>query len=120
MECITNNIIEINRGDTFTSTLYLNKGTEQEPLQYVLKDGDEVYLGVMEPNVPFENAILKKKYTYKNLDKDNNVVIRIEAEDTTCLLPGKYFYQIKLKIKNKDNTYDINTVVPKNEFIIME
>lgn len=120
MECIdSNNIIALNRGDTFTSLLSLNAGTDLNPIPYVLKDEDEVYMGVMEPDQPFENAILKKKFTKDNL-KGNDIYIRLEHTDTTCLLPGKYFYQIKLKIKNEDNTYDINTVVPKTEFIILE
>lgn len=120
MECIENNIIELNRGDTFTSELNLNAGTDLNPVQYVLKDGDELYLGVMEPNQPFENAIIKKKFTNANKLPNNNILIRLEAEDTVCLLPGKYFYQIKLKYLNDYGTYDVNTVVEKTQFTILE
>ena len=120
MECIQNNIIEVNRGDTFTSELYLNTGTDLNPVQYILKPGDELYMGVMEPNQPFENAIVKKKFTSANLLPNNNVLIRLGPEETTCLMPGKYFYQIKLKYLNEYDSYDVNTVVEKTQFIIME
>lgn len=120
MEYITsNNIITLNRGDTFTSLLFLNSGTDSNPIQYILKDTDEVYMAVMQADEQFENAILKKKFTSKNV-KEGNIYIRLESEDTACLIPGKYFYQIKLKIDNEDGTFDINTVVPKTEFIILE
>lgn len=116
-----NNIVNLTRGDSFSVPLFLNKGTGLKPLRYVLKEGDEVFLAIMEPNQQFENAILKKVYNTDNLNKNGDVVIELEPEDTECLIPGKYFYQIKAKfIREGGKKPAVNTVVPKTEFWIEE
>lgn len=81
---------------------------------------DQIYLGVMEPNQPFECAIIKKTYTSENLNENGDVVIRLDPDDTVCLIPGKYFYQIKSRLVNKDETYDVHTIVGKTELWIIE
>lgn len=59
---INNNIITINRGDTFIFPLYINNGSNISPNNLELTDKMTLYVGVMEPNQPFENAIIKKRY----------------------------------------------------------
>lgn len=113
------NKIRLTRGDTFLTTLFLNQGTDFEPMRYVLEQDDKVYLGIMEPNQPFEYALIKKVYTKDNLTEDGDVLIRLEPEDTECLMPGKYFYQIKLAFTQKGKL-QINTVVDKTQFEIQE
>ena len=98
-----NNNVTVTRGDSFKRPLFLNSGTDLKPSRYVLKDSDEVYLGIMEPNQPFENSIVRKKFS-----------------DTEKLIPGTYYYQIKAKFINEDLTYDVNTVVQKTKFVIEE
>ena len=49
LKVYNNNIIEFNRGDSFTLTLSINEGTKIDPLYYSLSDTDEVYFGIMEP-----------------------------------------------------------------------
>ena len=196
-----NNIVSMNRGDSFTTTLFLNKGTDLEPLRYILNDclyiektttlvegsilkagslikesssinniiynedvsleedlvilydsslsiesfinkgslikansiinsktikddllieGDEIYLAICEPNQPFECALVKKKYNSEDLDKDGDVKISIEHDDTKCLLPGKYYYMIKAKFLKEDGKFMVNTVVPFTEWFILE
>lgn len=113
--------ITLTRGDTASPSLFLNKGTDLKPLRHILQDGEEVYFAIMEPNQPFECAIVKKLLTKDNLNKNGDVVINIEHDDTRCLLPGKYFYQIKASIYNSEtDKYEINTVVQKTEFTLEE
>lgn len=81
---------------------------------------DQVYLGVMQPNQPFESAIIKKTFTSKNVNEYGDVLIKLTPEDTVCLTPGKYFYQVKTKLINDDGEYDVNTVVDKTPLYIIE
>lgn len=117
-----NNIITMTRGDTFSTPLFINSGKALSPIRYTLVEGDEVFLALMEPNQPFEKAILKKRYDYENLNDHGDVVIKIEHNDTRCLLPGKYFYQIKAKIHDEtsEDGYRVNTVVNKTIWNILE
>ena len=115
-----NNSIMVNRGDTFSIPLYINMGTDMNPIQYELMQGAEVYLGVTEPNQLFEDAIIKKKYDYTNVDKDGNIIVSFATNDTVCLLPGLYYYQIKAKLPLNDGTFAVSTIVPKTPFYILE
>lgn len=99
-----NDILTLTRGDTYSMPLFLNKGTDNCPIRYVLQDTvlngrvigtDEIYVGIMEYNQPFECALVRKLYTKKNLNKYGDVIIDLKSNDTKCLHPGKYYYQIK-------------------------
>ena len=117
----SNGIITVNRGDSFEFPLTLNIGSSINRIEYQLAETDVLYLGVMEPNQPFETAILRKKFTFKDLDEDKNILIRFWPEDTVCLLPGKYYYQVKLQtIDANTGRYDVETVVDKTLFYIQE
>lgn len=117
----SNGIITVNRGDSFELPVTLNIGSSVARVMYTLKETDVLYLGVMEPNQPFETAILRKKFTYADLDSDNNINIRFWPEDTVCLLPGKYYYQIKLEtVDEKTGRKDVETVIDKTLFYIQE
>lgn len=96
----SNNIISMTRGDSWSAPLFLNKGTALKPLRRTLSSKDAVYFAIMEPNQPFEDAIVKKKFTNKDVNKNKDVVVKITPDDTACLIPGKYFYQIKAKFIN--------------------
>ena len=115
------NIITLSRGDTVNLPLFINEGSDLLPILYELKDNDKLYLGVMEPNQPFERAIVKKIFTNQSKkDQNNLILIKLEHEDTRELIPGKYFYQIKLRKQNEDETYDIHTIVDKTLLLIIE
>lgn len=45
-----NGIITINKADTFIFETFLNIGTPWNKNNYILKNDDNAYLGVMEPN----------------------------------------------------------------------
>ena len=89
----SNGIVTVNRGDSFEFPVRLNVGNSMQNIEYSLTKNDVLYLGIMEPNQPFELAIVRKKFVYSDLDEDGNISIRFWPEDTQCLLPGKYYYQ---------------------------
>lgn len=115
-----NNVITITRGDSASFSLYLNKGTNLDLSRYVLKGNDAVYMGIMEPNKRFEDAIIKYKFTTADLDHDNNVKIKIKATDTEYLEPDKYFYQIKLTYTDDDGDEQVSTVISRTEFFVQD
>lgn len=108
--------ISLNRGDTATFSLNINAGTDLYPLEFKLKEKDCLYMGIEEPNQPFEKAIVKKVINTRNnlIDKDGNILVDIEPDDTVCLMPGLYYYEIKAKLyrgnqfKNKYLTITFN------------
>ena len=73
-----NGIITVNRGDSFQFPLVLNMGTNLEPEKYVLGSNAFVYFAVMEPNKPFENALIRKKF-------DNISIFAQIVEKRKCL-----------------------------------
>ena len=116
-----NGIVTVNRGDSFEFPITLNIGSSIDRTDYVLGQTDVLYLGIMEPNQPFETALIRKKFTHADLDSDNNIVIRFWPEDTVCVLPGKYYYQVKLQtIDEQTGRKDVETVIDKTLFYIQE
>ena len=117
-----NNIIKINRGDTFSFDL--NIVDEGSPTgQYILQEDDVLYLGIMDPNQQFEDALVKKSYTKDDCDEEGNFVITIKAEDTIDLCPGVYYYAIKLhRLINNEEEYldEVITIINKTKFIICD
>lgn len=115
-----NNIVMINRGDTFTFdfTIYDENSPEG---RYILKDDDALYFGIMDPHQLFEDAIVRKKYTKEDTDELGNLIITLKPEDTLDLCPGVYYYAIKLhKLTDNEEEYidEVITVVNKTKFII--
>ncbi len=96
----------LNRGDNASFTLCINQGSNLSPLQYKLKEMDNLYFAIEEPNQPFENAIVKKVINLQNnlLDKNGNITFDIVSDDTVLLMPGLYYYEIKAKLY-KGNEY---------------
>lgn len=116
-----NCIINMTRGDSFEVALFLNQGTEADPLRYTLSDKDEVYFGVMECNQRFEDALIRKKFTHQDLNENGDVVVSFQHEDTVNVFPDMYYYEVKLRKFNEvSNTYEVHTVVQKTKFFIEE
>lgn len=115
-------IVTVNRGDSFELPIILNVGDSIDFRSYQLRPTDTLYLGVMEPNQPFECALIRKKLTFEDVDIYGNLVVHFNSRDTECLLPGKYYYQIKLQTPSDQETeeYDVETVVDKTLFYIQE
>lgn len=76
----SNGIIECYRGDDFEVTLFVNKGTELEPMRWSIKDNEDnaVYFSVMEPNRDFNCGIIRKKY-----DKSSIYLVEPDTSDYT-------------------------------------
>lgn len=111
-------IIRLTRGDSCKMPLFINKGTELKPIRYNLRENDKsvIYLSVMQPNQYFENGCIRKVFSKENnweLNDLGDLIISIEPIDTVYLLPGKYFYEIKIDL-NGDN--QVNTIIQKTEF----
>lgn len=107
------NEIDINRGDSATIPVSINQGDALHPFYYELGENDYVFMGIEEPNQPFENAIVKKVIDHSAIrDREGNYLIELESDDTSCLLPGLYYYEIKAKLYRENqyiNGYEILT-----------
>ena len=118
-----NGIITLHAGDYFEAPLFLNIGDFRK---YELQDGDKVYFGIMEPNQPFEWAIVRKVLTKDDVDESGNPVIKLKTKDTIRLMPGLYYYEVKLAMASEDSDSDdfdepiLYTVVPKTKLFLLE
>ncbi len=108
---ILNNIIVMNRGDTYEFTLNISDGAED----YALQGADTVYFGIMDPGQPFETALVRKRFTAEDVDAAGILTIRLDPEDTLDLYPGKYFYSVKLHLDHEE--LDYNTMLPTGAYI---
>ena len=120
---MANNIIVLNRGDSYSFNLTIIDENSESGI-YSLEGNDTVYLGIMDPNQPFELALVKKKYTVEDLDEAGNLFIEILPEDTVDLFPGIYYYSIKLKIDHTDDDgfefSGVKTIINNTKFILCD
>ena len=119
---MANNIIAINRGDTYSFDFIINDDS-QENGRYILKNDDVLYFGLMDPHQPFENALVKKRFTKDDCDEFGNLTIIIRSEDTLDLVPGVYYYSIKLhKVTDNELEYidEVVTIINKTKFVIYD
>lgn len=116
--------ITVNRGDSFQTPIFINKGTEINPNRYELTEDDTLYFAVMEPNQRFEDALIKKVYD-KDSEKNEkgDILIKFDPIDTEYVLPGEYRYTVKLRTITPTEIPDLNieevqTIVPEKVFFI--
>lgn len=117
---MANNIITINRGDTFTFDFTIDDDSSESG-RYILSNDDVLYFGLMDPHQPFECALVKKRFTADDCDSAGNLTITISPEDTVDLIPGVYYYSIKLhRLQDTEEEYidEVITVVNKTKFVI--
>ena len=114
---VSDKIITLMRGDSFTAPIYINVGTKLTPRLYKLMAGDKLYFGLMEPNQAFENAVLKKTFDCASpQDKDGNTLLMLQPEDTERLLVGKYYYMIKLLTVDAFGQEAVRTIIKPSLF----
>ena len=116
---MSENIIVINRGDTYEFDLTINDDSLNG--RYILQDDDVLYFGLMDPHQKFEDALLRKRYTKDDCDEGGNLNIEIRPEDTIDLLPGVYYYAVKLhRMKNTESEFidKVITVINKTKFVL--
>ncbi len=112
--------IELTRGDSCKFPIFINCGEDLHPRRYTLNDNDTLYFAVMEPNQPFEHAILRKVYTSKDeVTEAGDTVLSLSPKDTEYLLPGKYYYTVKMRTDLESGEYEVQTLISENEFILM-
>lgn len=112
-----NNNITVTRGDSFALDIFVNVGTSFEPELYELRGEDKLYFGLMEPNQPFEFALVRKVYSAADFNQETGMVhMEFEPEMTEYLMPGTYYYMIKLQTEDGE----VSTVISKTKFIILD
>ena len=104
--------LSLTRGDTISLRLPLYEGTGIDRTPYSIKESDILYVGLMECNQAFEDALVRKKLTVRDVT-DNQFLVRFTTEDTEDLKTGKYFISAKLA-----NGLSVTTVLPLTEFWI--
>ena len=122
MFCLSENgIIQFTRGDTIEIPITIYDGNAVNYHRYKLKDKDELYFGIMEPNQFFEDAIVRKKCTALDMNEDGDIFITLSPDESEYLLPGLYYYQVKVRLYNSTtNEYSVNTILPKTQLWIEE
>lgn len=123
-EFITSNgtIVTITRGDSFEAVVFVNQGTLLVPVRYEVTGTDNLFLGIMEPNQLFENAIIRKVFNGNSKKtEDGDIIISLEPYETEHLHPGTYYYSIKLQQFDEDNNNKeyVTTIVPKTLLYIV-
>lgn len=118
--CSNATIIRISRGDSFEAPLFINNGDCLNPERHIIEDDEKVYFGVREPNKFWEQSILKQIYTSKSeKTEDGDIIIKINPNETEYLIPGTYYYEIKLVKYENDEVEKVRTVVPLTLFYIL-
>jgi len=115
-----NGIIKLHAGDSGNFHFQINIGSTINPQPYALQANDKIYFSVMEPNQPFELGVLRKILTVDDLIDETTINIQFITEDTERLIPGIYYYEMKLVlIDNEENTH-YYTICPKTKFYILD
>ena len=112
-----NGIITVTRGDSFSLKVLVNLASNCFPAPYELQEGDIVYFGLTEANQPFEHALIRKTATKDDLESEYVVVFNFSSEMTEYLMPGNYYYSVKLK-KAEDES--VTTIIDKRKFVIID
>lgn len=118
-----NGIITMTKGDDVRVPFFINQGTMIRPIRYSLlsNKNSELYLGVMMPYQDFENALVRKKFTYESPHTEQrDVIVEFNSNDTQYLRPGRYYVEAKLRTFDKYGNERIFTVMPKKIFQLEE
>lgn len=116
-----NGIITVTKGDAFEVPLFINAGTELNPIRYELNNKDYVVLSVAKPNQEFESGVILKKLTIDDLNENGDVTIKFLSSDTNKLEPDLYYYRVKLYLYNTSiDDYDIDTIITRTKFIVVK
>jgi hypothetical protein len=119
------NIIKLNRGDSYEFKVSV-PDKEASTKNYILTEADVVYFALLYPNQRFEDALIIRGYTLDDQDqKTGEISIKIIPNDTRCLVPGVYYYTVKLQrggtldvVGDFDEPEEVRTVIERTKFII--
>jgi len=112
-----NGIIVINRGDTFSMPISINIGTDANPDYYILTGEDKIYFSICEPNQDFNDGVVRKILTAADETSEGDLELVLQPSDTQNILPGTYYYEVKLRIVNIENDI-VKTIIPRRKLII--
>jgi hypothetical protein len=114
---ILKGIITHHRGDTLSTPIYIYSDNHLDRTPYTLKETDVLYLGIMEPNQKFEDAIVRKTLK-SDCEKDTlgNPILKLDPIDTVKLSSGNYYYSLKLKSIDTDGTAVVKTLISPTIF----
>ena len=112
-----NGIITLTAGDSLIAPLYLFLD-DDDANRYTLRETDKLYFSLMWPHQQFENGVVRKIFTIKDINQQGDVVLTLDATDTESLPVGLYYYEIKLSIVDAGVEY-VDTVVPKRKFYLV-
>ena len=116
------NNITMYRGDTFTQIIFINDGDVLHPIRHELSDDEKLYIGIREPNVLFEDSIIRKVYTSESDKTDEgDIIFTLKPTDTEFLHTGTYYLCAKLVKKDIETGADISvrTIVDDTLFFII-
>ena len=122
LEISNNGIITITKGDYAEIPLFLNQGNQLYPIRYSLQKDQQSYItfAIMRPNEIFERAVVNKTITASSPHTgQHDAVIVLKPEDTLRLMPGKYFYSVRLNLFQHGH-YCQHTLIPERMFFIKE
>ena len=106
-------ICVMNRGDS--KSLKINILNELEfPNNNI---NSNIFFGLMFPFQKFEDAIIKKIYSFSDLDSDGNLEVILNPKDTLLLDTGVYYYSIKVQQIIEDKPV-VTTIISKTKLII--
>lgn len=100
---ISNKDIYMTKGDTVRITLDIR---DKDGNEYVIRSGDVIRMVVK--NKRLDKDIIIIESTTKDLV--------IESDMTSKIIPGNYEYDVQITFNNGD----INTIVPKHKFVILQ
>ena len=138
---MSNKIIKLNRGDSYTFDVKITKNNSSEP--YILEySKDIVYFAILFPHQPFEKANPDRqvkgydaldqnqdfdKITGEPTEETGKITIKIEPNDSRWLAPGVYYYTVKLQrggtphiLDDFDTPDEVRTIIERTKFIVCE
>lgn len=113
--------IKINKGDVFKVPLFIDCSDDIfTSIRLPFKEGDEIYFYIIEPNTSLRLPLLKQTYTKDDINENGDIVLNFTEKDTDWIIPGVYYYEIKLKkASNEYFDSELITIVKRRKFIVM-
>ena len=116
---MSSKILTLYRGDSFNVALSIEDDSSKDGV-YWLNENDFVYFAIAKAHQPFEDAIIKIKYSVEDQDKCGRFIVHIPGETTADLEPGTYYYTAKLRQNAGDEYEDVTTFIKRTKLIILE
>lgn len=111
MLCIKGTDIRLTRGNSAALDIIPHNGTPDDPI--MLKEGDRVLFTIKSS---LGSTILQKALTAADQSEDGSVKLVLAPEDTVCIAPKVYTYDVVLVFENGE----AYTFIPRSAFEIVE